>query len=256
MDLEEHNLSSLQVYDQILCFHLCTQHTSEFVKWWNPDKYDWEDSSWSLVQFCSDYFHAWWNPDRFNWKGSTWSLIQYRSRQLPEWWDSNKFNWQEDSYALAKFCTHYLHIWWDSNKFNWEKGSSALVRYCTRYFDTWWDPSKFDWSKSWALACFCPEYFDKWWNPDKFSYSSTSIQELVRNLPGKIDKWFNAQRIMSTLNVYNRTHTSLINDLLEILPLDKRIELLKECIRFHFPVEQLNVSRDLINKASIILSLE
>ena len=89
------------------CTILCQYHSDNFDEWWDPDKYEWSQSSWALAQFCPKHFDKWWNPDKFDWGASSY---------------------------LAMYCPEYFSEWWDINKFDWELGSDNLSIYCATKF--------------------------------------------------------------------------------------------------------------------------
>ena len=110
---------------------LCEKYPNKIKEWWNPEKFDWEDS-WALAKYCSNYFNIWWDAKKFNWEGSC-ILAQYCTNYFNIWWDADKYDW-EDSWVLAKFCSKYFKIWWDSEKYNWRDGKDKLTKYCSSKF--------------------------------------------------------------------------------------------------------------------------
>ena len=67
-------------------------HCSEyFLKWWNPEKFNWSYSKY-LAEYCSEYFLEWWNPEKFKWKYSVY-LAAYCSEYT---------QWKIDGYKLEK----------------------------------------------------------------------------------------------------------------------------------------------------------
>ena len=114
MKLYDHNLTD-QTWSKELSAYLCEEHVREFDKWWDPDRYNWEDASTELAQYCHMHFEKWWDPEKFNWE------------------DKNAIE------ALMKYCSMYFDKWWNRNKWNWKNRNvvSELVNYCYKYADIW-----------------------------------------------------------------------------------------------------------------------
>ena len=95
------------------------KHVDYPLDYWNPEKFNWEYSSWVLAKHCSKYFTIWWNTDKFNWQEYSFHLTAYCSEFFNKWWDAEKFDWEYSSWALARHCSDYFNIWWNADKFNW-----------------------------------------------------------------------------------------------------------------------------------------
>ncbi|MEM4270573.1 MAG: hypothetical protein QXO70_00585, partial [Candidatus Pacearchaeota archaeon] len=111
-----------------------------------------------------DDFTKWFDSERWNWENGSVVLARCFNCHIDKWWDPEKFNWEYGSPYLAGYCYRYFSKWWDPEKFNWEDGSYCLARYCSDYFTKWWDPEKFDWAEKCFLETYCQQYKEIWGN--------------------------------------------------------------------------------------------
>lgn len=130
----------------------------------------------STEQWFYDHSHEfdkWWNAEKFNWNKCSGLLIDYCSEHLDKWWAGDKFNWAH-SYLLVMKCHKKFDLWWDAEKFDWTDGH-LLILYCYKNFESWWNPGKFDWGYKSHLCANCYEHFDLWYDPDHFE-----MNELIK----------------------------------------------------------------------------
>lgn len=99
-------------YHSYLCRDLCDTYPTYFDVWWNPDKFDWENSSKYLCEYCSQHFDKWWDPDKFNYIQCSTKLIKYCSEYFNKWWDPDKIKLPLNGIDyLKKYCSEYKDIW-------------------------------------------------------------------------------------------------------------------------------------------------
>jgi len=144
---------------------------NDFAKWFDPEKFNWDDYSYYLTQYFSRHFDKWFFKDKFNWDDYSYYLTQYCSNHFDKWFDKEKFNWKKYSHYLPQFCSEHFDKWFDPEKFNWKDYSGYLAIYCSNHFDKWFDAEKFNWYYSDFLAKYCSNHFAKWFDPKKFNWN-------------------------------------------------------------------------------------
>jgi len=107
-------------------------------------------------------FAKWFDKEKFNWQEYSYCLAELFSRHFDKWFDADKFNWR-DSFFLVEYCSNYFPKWFDPEKFDW-RYSHHLPIYCPKYFDKWFDPKKYNWY--WycgkILIEHCNSQFTRW----------------------------------------------------------------------------------------------
>lgn len=134
----------------------------DFEKWFDPEKFNWENYSYILVRDHWDKFDLWFDTEKFNYESSTY-LAKFCSNKFDQWFNSEKFNWVYGSNHLAQFCFDKFDKWFNPEKFNWRIASGYLAEFCSNKFEKWFDPEKFYWNNQLIfLENFCSKYKHIW----------------------------------------------------------------------------------------------
>lgn len=128
-------------------------------------------------------FDKWFDKERYNYDDFSYVLAWYFSKYFDIWFDKKRYNYRKHSDALAYYCSEHFDKWFDKDLYNYKLHSSELAKGCSKHFDKWFDKKKYNFEEySWALARYCPEHFDKWFDIKKCT-SEDCIQLLKAYYP-------------------------------------------------------------------------
>ncbi len=91
--------------------NLCKNHSDTFDEWFDSDKFNWENYSYSLTMYCSRHFDKWFNKEKFHWENYSGYLTRYCSEHFDTWWDGDKYNWLYP-YYIVKYCPEHILRWY------------------------------------------------------------------------------------------------------------------------------------------------
>lgn len=167
-------------------FTLICQHNIEFEKWWNPEKFVYDDANISDLTIKYGKYYKIWRSDKLKGHYTLHHSINHLKTHFKEWWNEN------DEYKVytenAIRChTKYFPIWYKSNSVEFNYSSIvAFCKYGKEYFDIWFkDAFNAIGKKEYfheALIDYCYDIKEKWAEKIFESLNDTLKTKLLINI--------------------------------------------------------------------------